>query len=351
MPHSAEKRLFSTLTFSLFTFYSYLCPCKKNNTALNKNGTKEKHHLMRFLAGLPLGVLYVLSDIAFPIIYYIIRYRRRLVRENLRCSFPEKSKKELIRIEKAFYHNLCDVFIESFKCLNISDEEMRRRVEVLNCELPERIASEGKNVFMLLGHCGCWEWYQEVSVRYKAPKKGAEIYKQIKSRYFSSLMQEVRSRWNTRQIEMSQAIRTLLSMSAEGEPFLCGFIQDQVLRGTKHKDVTYILNQAIAVIPGAEELARKVNAELVYLDVEKTARGHYRLTFREMTVPQDLQGRPFPLSFLYFRMLEETIRRQPEIWLWSHNEWQKNDFVTSNLTRLKKFICAPLASHNRNCRE
>ena len=305
---------------------------------MSKSGVKKKHRFMRILAGLPLSVLYLISDVAFPIIYYIIRYRRRLVRENLRCSFPEKDEKEIIRIEKAFYHNLCDVFIEAFKCLNISDEELRQRVEVLNFELPERLAAEGKNIFMLLGHCGCWEWYQEVCVRYKNPKKSAEIYKQIKSRYFSSLMQEVRSRWNTRQIEMSQAIRTLLSMSAEGEPYLCGFIQDQVLRGTKHKDVTYLLNQPIAVIPGAEELARKVNAELVYLDVEKTARGHYRLTFREMTIPQDLQGRPFPLSFLYFRMLEETIRRQPDIWLWSHNEWNKRELVEPTTNRIKKFF-------------
>ena len=138
---------------------------------------------MRLLARLPLGVLYLLSDLAFPIIYYIIRYRRRLVRENLTCSFPEKSEEEILRIEKAFYRNLCDVFIEAFKCLHISDEEMRRRVEVLNCELPESIAARGKNVFMLLGHIGCWEWYQEVSVRYRAPRRGCEIYKLIKSEY------------------------------------------------------------------------------------------------------------------------------------------------------------------------
>ena len=100
---------------------------------MNKNGTKKRHHLMRLVAGLPLSVLYLFSDLAFPILYYIIRYRRRLVRENLQCSFPEKSEKEIVCIEKAFYHNLCDVFIEAFKSLNISDEEMRRRVEVLNC--------------------------------------------------------------------------------------------------------------------------------------------------------------------------------------------------------------------------
>ena len=290
---------------------------------MNKNGKKKKHHFMRLLAKLPLNILYLFSDIAFPIIYYIIRYRRRLVRENLRCSFPEKSEKEILRIEKAFYHNLCDVFIEAFKCLNISDEEMRCRVEVPNCELPERLASEGKNIFMLLGHCGCWEWYQEVCVRYKNPKKGAEIYKQIESPYFASLMHEIRSRWNTVQIEMQQTVRTLLKWHAEGEPFLCGFIMDQRMGDMKIKDWALFLNQPTSVVPGAEELAKKAKAELVYLDVEKTSRGHYRLTFREMPVPEEFKHRSFPLSLTFFYMLEQTIRRQPELWLWSHNRWSR----------------------------
>ncbi len=289
---------------------------------MNRNGTKKRHRFMRLLAGMPLGLLYVMSDLAFIVLYYIIRYRRRLVSENLRCAFPEKSEQERLRIEKAFYHNLCDVFIEAFKCLNISDEEMLRRVEIRNCELPERIAGEGKNVFMLLGHCGCWEWFQEVSVRYRNPKKGAEIYKHIENRYFASLMHEIRSRWNTEQIEMKQTVRTLLKWHAEGEPFLCGFICDQ-RPDTKGKDSVTFLSQQTWYIPGAEEIARKVGAELVYLDVERTARGHYRLTFREICLTEEANHHPFPYSARFFHLLEETIRRQPEIWLWSHNRWYK----------------------------
>lgn len=276
---------------------------------------------MRLLARLPLGVLYLLSDLAYPILYYIIRYRRRLVRENLRNSFPEKSVEEILSIEKKFYRNLCDVFIEAFKCLHISDQEMLRRVEILNCELPERIASEGKNVFMLLGHLGCWEWYQEVSVRYKAPKKTCEIYKQIVSPYFASLMHEIRSRWDTTQIEMSQTVRTLLQWHAKGEPFLCGFIQDQ-RPDRKAKDSIMFLNQQTWYIPGAEEIARKANAELIYLDVEKPSRGHYRLTFREMIPNEEEANSRYPLSQNFWHKMEQTIRRQPELWLWSHNRWR-----------------------------
>lgn len=289
------------------------------------------------LAGLPLGVLYLISDTIYPIIYYMIRYRRRLVRENLTCSFPEKSKKEIIRIEKAFYHNLCDIFIEAFKCLNISDEEMRERVEVVNCELPERLAAEGKNIFMLLGHCGCWEWVQEVCVRYRNPKKSCEVYKQISNKYFSSLMYEVRSRWDTEQIEMKQTIRTMLQWNKEGEPFLCGFLMDQ-RTNTKFHDTIAFMNQKTWYTPGAEEIAKKVNAELVYLDIEKTSRGHYRLTFVEIQPDEEELKRDYPVSSAFWRLLEQTIRRQPDIWLWSHNRWYKWNLNISVAARIKNCI-------------
>lgn len=292
---------------------------------------------MRLLARLPLGVLYLVSDLAYPILYHIIRYRRRLVRENLRSSFPEKSPEEILAIEKNFYRGLCDVFVEAFKCLAITDEEMRRRVEVVNCELPESIAAQGKNVFMLLGHLGCWEWYQEVCVRYRAPKKGAEIYKQIESPYFASLMHEIRSRWNTTQIEMQQTVRTLLRWAAEGEPFLCGFIQDQ-RPDTKSKDAITFLNQQTWYIPGAEEIARKANAELVFLQVEKLRRGHYRLTFCPIEPDPQEKLAPYPLTRCYWRLLEQNIRHQPELWIWSHNRWQKWELSRALKDRMKDRI-------------
>ena len=275
---------------------------------------------MRLLAGLPLRVLYLISDAAFPILYYIIRYRRRLVRENLTNSFPEKSLKEIVRIEKAYYHNLCDIFIESFKCLNISDEEMRQRVEILNCELPERIAAEGKNIFLLMGHCGCWEWVQEISVRYRQPKVTSEIYKHIKSPYFSSLMHEIRSRWDTVQIEMKQAVRTLLKWNTNSAPYLCGFLCDQ-RPSIKSHNYALFLNQKTWFTPGAEEIAKKTNAELVYLDIERTSRGHYRMTFTEMCPNAEEQKSDYPYFMNFWRLLEKTIRHQPDIWLWSHNRW------------------------------
>lgn len=281
---------------------------------------------MRVLAGLPLGVLYVVSDVGYVVLYYIVRYRRRVVRSNLERVFGEMSRAEIVKIEKGFYRSICDVFIEVFKTLNISDEELRERVEVRNCELPERIAAQGRSCLMLLGHCGCWEWCQEICTRYRWPRRNGELYKRLSSPYFGSLMHEIRSHWDTEQVEMNRAVRTLLKWSGEGVPFLMGFICDQRPDSTP-KGMTRFMGQETWFVPGAEEIGRKIGAELIYLDVERTGRGHYRLTFRELDITDEVRNEKYPLTVRFWQLLEVTVRRQPEIWLWSHKRWKNNGWV------------------------
>lgn len=280
-------------------------------------------NMLRCIAKLPLGALYLISDLMYPLMYYIVRYRRKMVRKNLLNSFPDKSQKDIVKIEKRFYKQLCNVFIESFKTLNISDEEMRRRVDVVNYELVERIAAEGRSVILLLGHCGCWEWGQEICKRYKIPHKNGEIYKHISSEFFGELMRVVRSHWDTTLIEMHDAPRTILQWSAEGTPFLVGFISDQRPYSSK-RYFTRFLNQSTDYVIGGEVLAKKIGAELLYLDVECTSRGHYRLTFKE--IHPDPADKEHPYTLEFYRMLETTILRQPEIWLWSHNRWKHSNY-------------------------
>lgn len=301
-------------------FYLLFCLYNRTFVFMKNMRAKKKHRIMRFLAGTPLRVLYVVSDLCFLVIYYCIKYRRDVVRRNLCNSFPDYSMDDIISIEKGFYHNLCDIFIESFKALNISDAELKSRIEVVNCELPERIASQGKNIYLLMGHCGCWEWVQEISTRYSLPKRNAELYKHVSSSYFSSLMNEIRGRWNTILVDMHDAARTLLKWSREDTSFLIGLISDQ-RPDSPAKGWVNFLSQRTGFIPGAEEFASKLGGDVLYLDIERISRGHYRFTFKEMVVPKDLANETFPITRLYWRMLEKTIRRQPELWLWSHNRW------------------------------
>lgn len=286
---------------------------------MSEKNIKRIIKILKVVAHLPLGVLYFFSDLGYLIVYYIIRYRREVVRKNLVNSFPEKTEKEIIEIEKRFYHSLCDISVESFKLLHISDKEMLRRVDVQGTDIVEAAANDGKSIIVLTGHCGCWEWGQEVDRRYKNPTITSEIYKKITDPLVQAIMNEIRGRWGTQLIEMKQTLRGIVSLHKAGKPFLCGFISDQrPFSPLKHW--TTFMNQHTDFISGGEEIATRIGAKIVYMDTVRTKRGHYRFTFKEI-VPQDMTE-DVPYTREFYRMLEKTIHNQPEIWLWSHNRWK-----------------------------
>ena len=79
-----------------------------------------------FLSNRSFKTLYFLSDIAYYLIYYIVGYRKKIVRKNLVNSFPEKSLDEIKVIEKKFYRQFCDQIMEMIKMFTLSAEEMAK---------------------------------------------------------------------------------------------------------------------------------------------------------------------------------------------------------------------------------
>ena len=69
---------------------------------------------MWLLALLPFRALYVLSDGFCFLMHHIVHYRRRVVRNNLRNAFPEKSEAEQREIERKFYRYICECLSRSF---------------------------------------------------------------------------------------------------------------------------------------------------------------------------------------------------------------------------------------------
>ena len=107
---------------------------------------------------LPLRALYVLSDIIYIIVRYILKYRRNIIRKNLQKSFPEKDEKDLHRIETEFYHYFCDYLVETIKMMTMSERQIRKRMVFTNMEEVRKILGEGQSVAFYLGHYGNWEW-------------------------------------------------------------------------------------------------------------------------------------------------------------------------------------------------
>ena len=279
--------------------------------------------ILSALARLPLEVLYVFSDIAYFIIYYAVRYRRKTVRHNLELVFGPSGHSNIVRIEKKFYRHLCDCIAETVKLLHISDEEIDRRAVVTNGEYIDGIIRSGHSVVLLLGHYGNWEWVQAIIHHFKEPLVGGQIYRPLRNKMMDMVMLRIRSRFGLECIPQKNAVRRLLGIERGGQKFVIGFISDQRPTGKTLHHWTTFLGQDTPYVVGGETIGNHVDARFVYLDMEKTSRGHYRLTFCPV-VPDPEDKGPDPYTREFMKMLEKTIRREPAYWLWSHRRWKRH---------------------------
>lgn len=282
--------------------------------------------LLRLLSRMPLGVHYFLSDyLLFPLVYYLVRYRRKLVRIQLADSFPEKGKKELRNIERRFYHFFCDYFVETLKMETMSNEEMKRRVEFVGInEMQETLLRQGKKFcFAYLGHYGNWEWMASFPLWLHEPWQGAQIYHPLHNPEVDQHFLKEREKFGGRCIPMKQTLRQILTAKQEGRHEVIGFIADQAPKVQSLHHWIDFLNHKTAVFVGNERIARQVDAAPYYIRVTRPRRGYYRAEVLPMNISPEA-GEEYAITNEYARLLEEQIREQPELWLWSHDRWKRN---------------------------
>lgn len=277
--------------------------------------------LLKGFAHLPLKTLYLLSDIAAFILYKVVKYRIGVVRTNLALAFPDKSDEERIKIEKRFYRHLCDIFIETAKLAHISDEEIEKRLRIEGVECVNDALAEGRSVVIMLGHFGNWEWVTSAARKFRPDAISCDIYHPLRDKVFDRVILDLRSRFGTENIPMAHTVRRLLEIHREGKKFVCGFIADQRPFTPALKNWTNFLGIDTAYVNGGEVIGVKIGAEFVYGEMMTKKRGHYVLTLSKLIPIED--GKENPYSRAYLARLEESIRRSPSSWLWSHNRWKR----------------------------
>ncbi len=268
---------------------------------------------------LPLSVLYIISDFLFILLYYFPSYRRKVVRENLRNSFPEKSDAELESIEKKFYHHLSDLFIEILKLTHMSREESLRRMKITNVELLERLHSEGRDIVAVIGHFNNWEWLK--SLIFHTTYQTVSIYKPLRNKRFDKFLLDLRSREGMILTPMSLIVREILQARKEGKIAIYSFITDQTPPPGDIRYWTTFLNQDTPVYLGVEKIASKYDMAVVFFNVQKVKRGYYNYTVELLF--EHSSGLPeHAITDSHVKKLEEIIREKPEFWIWSHRRWK-----------------------------
>ena len=277
--------------------------------------------LLYLLTLLPLRVLYVLSDLLFPLIYHVVRYRRKVVRSNLNNSFPDKSKREIIRIERKFYHYFCDVFIEAMYRINMSPQEVSRRITFENVELIEKIYAENKSAMLMMAHYGNWEWVSAMSLHLPKESPLFGVYKRLTNADFDAMTYRLRLKYNMGNIEMRDLFKTMLQMGKASEKGVFAMVSDQSPRKDSIRFSMMFMNQPTPVIVGTEVLARKFDYPVLILSITRPKRGYYHCKV-EMLSASPKDEPEFSISEKYMRRLETDINQNPELWLWTHKRWK-----------------------------
>lgn len=268
---------------------------------------------------LPLNILYIFSDILYLIFYYVISYRKNVVRTNMRNAFPDKSPGEIEAIMKKFYRHLSDLFIETLKLTHMSAENLKKRFIVENPELLSRLKSEGRDIVGIAGHYNNWEWMAIVPAY--TDYKCISIYKPLKNKHFNKFINQLRSRFGMHLTPMSLIIRELIKDRNNGINTLSAFISDQIPAKGDINFWTEFLNQETAVFLGAEKVAVKYNMAVVFFNQQKVKRGHYRLKLELLS--EDSRSHPeYELTEMHVKLLDRIIRENPEYWIWSHRRWK-----------------------------
>ena len=274
---------------------------------------------MAFQSFHPFWLLYLKSDVYWFLVYHVVRYRRKVVRDNLSRSFPEKDASSIKTIERHFYRNLCDLFVEAPKMLRMNAEGYRKRIAITNPELAMQLYERRKNVFYAIPHSGNWEWFGKL-IPGLSPNKVLAVYKKVKNNAFERLMLEMRHKnVEVEMVESNGVLKRLIQL--RGEPCSVLMMADQTPHGLETDYWTEFLHQDTCWFTGLERIAKKLDYAIVFVDMRRTGRGRYTVTLDLLT--DHPQTEPdHAIMERYVRRVEQFILSQPDNWLWSHRRWK-----------------------------
>ena len=273
------------------------------------------------ISWLPMRVLYVLSDLMFPLIYHVARYRRKVVRCNLVNAFPDYSSKQITETEKKFYHYFCDLMVEIIRQLHAPKKEMKKRMAFENLDLLIEQARLGKSSMIMTGHYCNWEWTSVICLHLPADLPACPVYKELRDKHFDGLMLRLRNRYGAIGIEKNNIIRKMFEMRKAGEKGIFGMISDQSPGAKSIRYSMPFLHQDTPVFLGTEQLAKKYDYPVFYLDIERVKRGYYLAKVKPITT-DPVHTSEYEITTKFMQMLEQSIQERPEFWLWSHNRWK-----------------------------
>ena len=270
------------------------------------------------LSLLPLSLLFFFARLLYYLLYYVIGYRKKVVRQNLTHSFPEKSLAEIKAIEKKFFLYLAELIFEIIKMSSISKAETLKRVKFTGLEQLEAHFAAGESVLACTGHYGNWE-LGTLALGLSISAKTMVIFKPIKNKIFETWFDCMRTKYGNVFIAMRQTLRGMATY--KNEPTLLCFASDQSPTREETKYFVDFLHQQTAALLGVEKIAKSTQRPIYYFKVSIVKKGYYHVEVLPMCLDPAKMDE-FAITNLHFKFLENIIKEQPQYWLWSHKRWK-----------------------------
>ena len=268
---------------------------------------------------LPLRVLYILSDIIFFLMYNLVGYRKKVVTENLKNSFPKKSESEIDKIRTSFYRNFSDYIVETFKSFTISSKELRVRVQHINQDVFHDAKSENKNVILLTGHVFNWEWFNALATI--IPQENCfPVYRKVQNSFWEEKIKGIRNRFGNTALEAKEVIRHILRNPNDGNSVYM-FVADQSPHVSEVSFGLNFLNQKNPAFIGYDKLSTRMDLAFVFCEMKKVKRGYYQINYYRI-YPDGEKFVEYEVVKKFHKLLENTINKRPDNYLWSHRRWK-----------------------------
>ncbi|ANF52381.1 lipid A biosynthesis acyltransferase [Chryseobacterium glaciei] len=280
--------------------------------------------ILYLISKLPLKILYIFSDIIFFLNYYVVGYRKQVITQNLKNSFPEKSEEEIAAIKKKFYLNFSDYLAETIKSFTMSETETKVRMQHINQELFHEAKEEGKNIILLAGHVFNWEWMNTLATI--VPQTNCHpVYRKVNSTFWENQMKKVRSKFGNDALEANEVVLNIFRAKNNGDSIYL-FVADQ----TPHfSHVSYgleFLNQRTPAFIGYDKLATRMDLIFIYCEMKKVQRGFYQINYHRV-MPDGEKFAKNEVVRKFHKLLENTLHKRPDNYLWSHRKWKYQDSI------------------------
>lgn len=266
---------------------------------------------------LPIQILYLISKIIRFIVYDILCYREKVVIDNIQNTFIEKSQTEVIKLKNNFYDYFFELIVEIIKLLSISKDELNKRFTFSNINVIKQALKKNKSVIVVVGHYGNWEWALR-SASNLIDTKIIGVYKRINNTIFEWILLKIRSNTNVLPVEIKSLPRELVN---NNEKKIYAIVADQSPTLEQSNVRINFLNRDTLVYTGVEKISKKYNMPVFYLNIKLTSKGYYESTFEEIN-SKNINGKKLEITKEFFSKLENQIKSEPRLWLWSHKRWK-----------------------------